>query len=266
MAKPPATTSPEDVSSTSDPRFADLPPSKTEWFSLIINFTFVAAGLLLLPSSPDVGIVTVAFFGTCLATTLAFQWRRHLDRIFRVRTVEVVGGVRIKPQRRMIFLMGGWLVVLGLLMYANSRPYPPLFQWLCLLIATFGIGFVGAALLGRLPSGFLQFDPEGLTIGVGRWHMQVPWKNITRVTQGEYHMNPVIYIDIVIDEMRISPPSQRLKALKKMNFNRAMLGAPFMLMPMHYGIPAPVLAGAIRRYCKSEKARVGLIKSITYDA
>jgi hypothetical protein len=235
------------------------PPQKTEWMLLIVNISFVLTGLVLLPSSPDAGIVTIAFFGTCLVTTLAFQWRRHLDLIFRAQSIEVAGGVKIKPQRRIIFLMGGWLAVLGPLMYVYSGTYPPIFQWLCLLIGAIGIGLVIAAALGLLPRGFLQFDPEGLTIGTGGWTVQLPWDSISNVGQGEYHMNPVVYLDTEDSEtLVIVPDTKRGKALKRMEFNRSMLGAPFMLMPIHYGIPSPVLAGAIWHYCENEDARAGL--------
>lgn len=237
------------------------PPQKTEWLLLFINITFVVMGLVLLPSSPDMAIVTLAFFGTCLVTTLAFQWRRHLDGLFSVQTVAVVGGVKINPQRRIILLMGAWLMALGTVMYIYSDVYPVIFQWLCLLLVIIGAGLLVAALCRYLPRGFLQFDPDGLTIGEGTWQAKIPWTEFTHVTEGEYHMNPVVRLDIYdLDAVTISPPGFNEKARKHMSFNKGMLGAPFMLMPLHYGIPCPVLAGAIRRYCKSEKARAGLRK------
>jgi hypothetical protein len=243
------------------------PPQKTEWLLLLVNVTFVVLGLVLLPSSPDVGIVTLAFFGTCLATTIAFQWQRHLDHIFRVQTVEVVGGVKIKPRRRIIYIMGGWLVTLGAVMYVYSGSYPMIFQWLCLLLVAIGAGLLAAALAGFLPRGSLQFDPEGLTIDQGSWSVQIPWDEIDHVTQGEYHMNPVVGVDMKDDEvLAILPASKREKALKRLAFNRTMLGVSFMLMPLHYGIPRPVLAAAIERYCKSKKARAGLrLKAIGHQ-
>jgi hypothetical protein len=173
----------------------------------------------------------------------------------------VVGGVRIKPQRRMIYLMGGWLLILGTVMYWHSAPYPALFAWLCLLLTAFGLGFVLAALLGYLPVGYLQFDEDSLTIGETRWAVQIPWQDISSVYQGEYHMNPVVYLHVANNEaLTVTPPSLHTKAMKKMDFNRTMLGAPFMLMSMHYGIPRPVLAGAIERYRNSAAARAGLRK------
>lgn len=242
---------------TDDPPHS--PPQKREWLLLIINIAFVLLGTVMFPSSPDIAIVSIAFFGTCLLITLAFQWRRHLDRLFRARTVDVVVGVRIKPQRRLIFLMGGWLTALGTFMYVHSAVYPVVFLWLCVLLIVIGAGLLVAALLGLLPKGFLQFDPEGLTIGDFGWAVQIPWDSITDVHQGEYHMNPVVSIDFEdVDTVIITPPAKREKALKKLIFNANMLGAPIMLMPMHYGISRPVLAGAIIRYCNSSAARAGL--------
>jgi hypothetical protein len=239
------------------------PPQRQEWLLLIINIVFVATGVFLIPSSPDVGIVTLAFFGTCLLTTFAFQWRRHMDRIFRARTVEVVAGVKIKPQRRIILLMGGWLTGLGAIMYKYSGSYPIIFEWLCLLLVVIGFGLLISALMGVLPKGYLQFDPEGFTIGDFGWAMQIPWDNISDVQQGEYNMNPVVNIDFAdIDAVLISPAGKRQKALRKLVFNSNILGTPIMLMPMHYGIPRPVLAGAIIRYCNSAEARAGMRKAI----
>jgi hypothetical protein len=239
------------------------PPQKQEWGLLLINIVFVIMGAILIPSSPDVGIVTLAFFGTCLLTTLAFQWRRHLDRIFRARTVEVVAGVKIQPQRRIILLMGGWLTGLGTIMYTYSGTYPVIFEWLCLLLIVIGIGLLTAAFLGRLPKGYLQFDPEGLTIGDFGWAMQIPWDNISDVSQGEFNMNPIVGIGYAdFDDVIITPADKREKARKKLRYNITWMGSAVVLMPMHYGIPRPVLAGAIIRYCNSAEARAGLRKAI----
>jgi hypothetical protein len=243
------------------------PPQKTKWLLLVINITFVVSGLVLLPTKPDVGIVTLALFGSCLVTTIAFQWQRHLDHIFRVQTVEVVGGVKIKPRRRIIYIIGGWLVALGAVMYVYSGSYPLIFQWLCLLLVAIGAGSLAAALAGFLPRGSLQFDPEGLTIDQGSWSVQIPWDEIDDVTLGEYLTNPVVGVDMKDDEvLTILPTSKGEKALKHMAFNRTMLGVPFMLFPMHYGIPSLLLAAAIEQYCKSKNARAGLrLKAIGHQ-
>ena len=112
---------------TSDPPRRPRPTFQ-DWLLLAINVVFVAMGLVILPSKPDVGVVTLAFFGSCLVVTAGSVWRKLRDRRFSADTVEVVGGVPIRPRVGLFSLAGLWMLALGTVLIVFGHAYPLLFR------------------------------------------------------------------------------------------------------------------------------------------
>lgn len=234
-------------------------PNFRDWALLAINLAFVAMGLFLLRSEPRTGIVTLAFFGTCGAVAAGQVWRKLYDRRFEASLVEVQGGVPLRRSRMLNVLIGGWLLVLGIVLAMFGDGYPALFRWLSAFIALGGAGFVLAALSGYFPRGYLQFDPEGLTISSSTYRALLPWHAINVVQEAEHHGNAILLIDVAdLAGITIVPEAARAKALAQIAQSEAWLGAPFTIMPIHYGLSLPMLAHAVRRYAADPDARAKL--------
>jgi hypothetical protein len=227
-----------------------------EVLSVMINAAFALVGLVLLPSQPDVGIVTLAFFGSGALFLGWLQWQRYVEHKIAFTSVGVVGGVRLLPRRGFMLVMGAWLFVLGVVLVVFGERYSIIFQGLAAFVAACGLVAAVMAMLRLLPAGFLQFEPDGLIIGQRGWHVLVPWDCIYAVQQNELHNNPVIQLGVERnDALVVTPASAQAKADKAMAGGSLLNWGPFLIFPMHYGIPTPVLAGAIQRYASDAAAR-----------
>lgn len=239
------------------PRFP--PPTRREWVLLAINIVFVLLGLILLADDRDKGIVTLALFGSCLAVTAATIIRKRRYGNFSAEKVDVVGHVPIRPKTGLMQLSGAWLAILGVIFVVFGHDYSLLFRCLGGVIAIAGAAVLVAALTGRWPGGFLQFDPEGLTIANRLWRAQLLWDEITSVQEAEYHSNPVLLIAVADAAMLdITPPQARGRAIVAIAQRRGMMGADFAIMTTHYGIDLPVLAETVARYVGNAGARAEL--------
>jgi hypothetical protein len=236
-------------------------PFRISWhdrWPIIGNVLFGVLGLLMMPSKPDVGLVTFTFFGTGGFFLAWLQWRKYQEHRLTLTSVEVAGGVRIRPSG-FLLVMGLWMAVVGLVIYFFGGSYPALMRWLGAFIAVCGIVFSVLAVLRIFPAGFLQFEPAGLIIGHRGWQVLVPWDRIYVVQQNEMHSNPVITIGVIDrDALEITPSSMEAKARKILAGQSQWQWSPLIIFPMHYGIPAGVLAGAITRYVEDAGARRNL--------
>ncbi len=139
-------------------------PSVMDWLLVALNVAFVAMGLLILPHERDTGLVTIAFFGSCLAVAAGTVLRKLRYRRFSAERIVVAGGVPIRPSAIFMPLLGGWLGVLGVVMFVFGHEYPLMFRAIAVFVAVVGVVVLALSFTGRLPGGFLQFDPEALTI------------------------------------------------------------------------------------------------------
>jgi hypothetical protein len=234
-------------------------PTRRDWLLVALNAVFVAGGLLMLPSKPDVAIVTLAFFGSCLAIAVANVWRKLRDRKFTAETIDVAGGVPIRPKRGLFLGLGAWLLILGIVLIVFGHAYPLLFRWLAGFIAVVGATLFVGTLVGYWPAGYLQFDPEGLTIADRGWRVVLPWNEITSVVEGDYQSNPVLLICVAdASRLAVEPPQSHAQAMKKIARMQTYMGADFAIMTTHYGIDLPTLASAVLRYATDAAARAGL--------
>src|SRR5688572_29358707 len=150
-------------------------PGIVDWAVLTIGVLFVALGLFLLPHEPDVAIVTLAFFGSCALVAAHTVLRKRADSRADLRWAGLVGGVPIRPSRTGAFLLASWITVLGITLLIFGGTYPPAFRAISWLLAAIGALLLLAWLLGWVPAGYLQFDPNGITIAGRRSSYRVPW-------------------------------------------------------------------------------------------
>jgi hypothetical protein len=224
-----------------------------------MNFLFVVAGVLILPQNRDGGIVTIALFGSFLVVSAGIVLRKLRDRRFAAERVAVAGGVPIRASTTLLPLLGGWLAILGVVLFVFGHDYPMLFRAIAAFLAVIGVVLLALALTRRLPGGFLQFDPDALIIAQRRWRARLPWDDIVAVHEGELSSNPVLLVSVADGSgLDIAPAAARAQALRDIGRTRALTGADFMVMPQHYGIALPLLAATIVRYVQDQSARAEL--------
>ena len=226
---------------------------------VVIGVAFVAMALVILPGKPDVGIVTLAFFGSCLMVFVSTIVRKYRFRRFHAVGIDVAGGVPIRPPRWRVLLLGGWLLILGAIMEHFGATYPMMFRLLGGFVAVVGAALLAGVQMGWLPRGYLQFDQDGLTIDHGRWRAMIPWNHIAGVREGELHDNPVLLISVDdVEAIVFEPAGIRAQGLRSIDSTQAWHGAHVMIMPAHYGIDLPVLTAAVVRYAHDRAARAEL--------
>jgi hypothetical protein len=244
---------------TTSPNSAYPKPSILDWVLLGIGVLLVLGGLFILPSDPNTGIVTIAFFGLCTAVQGAAVVRKLRFRRMNPVRVEIIGGVPIKPLRTNVIIIGTALAGLGVIILVFGRHYGFLFWLLGWLLAAVGLALLAGVATGLVPAGHLQFDPRGLTIA-GRGHAYlVPWDNISRMSAGEYNRNPTLFIWLHRnDAVEVDPPEYKGKVLKRFTMTTRLMGAPVILMTSQYGLALPLLAQAMERYVAVPSARAEL--------
>lgn len=230
-----------------------------DWFLLGINIVFVVCGLFILTRNRDVGIVALALFGSCLVTSLGTILRKYRFRTIAAEKVDVVGGVPIRPKSVNMLLLGAWLFVLGIILFVFGSGYPLIFRIISCCFAFVGVAVFAAALTGHLPGGYLQFDPEHLTVAKRGWRADIPWGAIAAVKEIEFNSNPVLLISVTDwTQLEIVPPDAAERAFKSIARTRAHMGAEFAIWTTQYGIDLPVLAAAVTRYATDAPARTEL--------
>jgi len=231
-------------------------PGLRDWALLTINVVFVALGLFVLPHNRDVGIVTLALFGACLAVTVGTVLRKFRFRRLRALKAEIVGGVPIRQSRTQVLLTAVVLTLVGVVMVLFGRSYGLIFWTLAWLMALTGGALTIAALAGLIPNGYLRFDPGGITFGRARYSYLVPWDNIAQVGAGQMHDNSALFIWLRdYHRVTVDPSEKRARVLKSFATGMAWAGAPIMLLPSRYGIDLPFLMLALERYLNEPAAR-----------
>ncbi len=178
--------------------------------------------------------------------------------------IDVAGRVPIRPSRTFLPLLGGWLAILGVVLFWFGGGIGPIFQAIAVIIAVAGIGTLLLALTGFATAGYLQFDPDALTIAQRRWAARIPWDDIVRVQEGEYQSNPMLLITVAAPaELEIVPAKSRDLAMHDIARTGGLMGADFAVMTWHYGIALPVLAETVARYVNDATVRAELRPRLT---
>ena len=230
-------------------------PSWRDWMLLSIALLFVIAGLLILPRNPNVGIVTLAFFGTCAVVFLGSIARELRFQRFRASRVEVAGGVPIRPSRGRILLAGGWLTVLGFVIMTFGAAYPLLMRVLAGFIAAVGLVIVAGALMGWFPREFLQFDGDAFTIARRGYRARIPWDHIAHLDAGVYNNNAILLIWVDDLGAVIFDPEGAEADAYRATAGGPMFGAHFALTTRWYSFDLAVLTAAILSYARDANAR-----------
>lgn len=242
-------------------------PDLRDWALLAIGVAFVVMGLVILPSKPDVGIVTLAFFGLCTAVFASTIIRKLAYRRPRPLKVEIVGGVPIRQSLVVTLTLGGALLATGAILVAFGRSYGLVFWSLSWIIAITGAALLLGRALGFVGTGYLQFDPEGITLGQRGWAYTAPWEQIIEVRETEYNSNPLLLIWLLkLESVVAEPPAARARVLAHLIRNTAYLGAPIAIMTSQYGLDLPLLSAAVKRYASDPSARAELgQRLLTHD-
>ena len=230
-----------------------------DWLVFCISVVFVVTGLFILPSNRDVGIVTVAFFGTCGAISAVTIARKLRFSRMRPLHAEIAGGIPIRPSQASLFTVGAGFAGLGSSLVVFGRSYGTIFWSLSWLTALVGALLLVGLALRWLPVGYIQFDPDGITIGQRRCAFMVPWDRVARIGSGEFHDNPVLYI--WLDEPQsviVHPPERRPDVIKHLTTNVRWVGAHVMLMTTQYQLDIPPLMCALERYIAHPASRAEL--------
>jgi len=239
------------------PRFAR--PGLKDWLLLAIGVAFVVMGLLSLPHKPNVGIVTIAFFGSCAVAAGHTVLRKRADSRADLRWAGLVGGVPIRPSRTGVWLLSLWLTILGAILVIFATSYPTTLRAIAWLILLIGAGMSFACARGWIPAGHLQFDPEGITIAGRKRSYLVPWDRIAAVSPGDMYDNPALFVFLNgVDGIRTEPPEDHEKTLKGFETSEAWAGAPIVVMTGLYKLPLPALVAALERYVADPSARAEL--------
>jgi len=231
----------------------------TEWLVAGLSLSFVVIGVAMVRDRSEFAVPTLAFFGVCASVAIVTIVRKRRFARLRPLTVEIVGGVRIRPSRVYVGVLATTLLGLGLVML----PYVPresIILMLCIGVMLAAGAFLAVGLItGRLPVGFLQFDPGGLTIGQRRASFTVPWDAIAAVAPGELHDNAVLLLWVRdMDAVLVRPQRDRPRVVAGLRSNRNWVGADVMIMTSQYGIDLPLLLSAVERYVADPSAREGL--------
>lgn len=249
----------------------DNPPPRPElrdWALLAIGVAFVLMGLIILPSNLNVGIVTLAFFGPCAALFVWIIIRKLRARRPLPLKVEITGGVPIRQSVTHILLSGGTLLLMGAVLVVFGRSYGIVFWSLSWVMALAGGAVLLARALGWLGTGYIQFEPNGITIGQRGWAYTAPWDQVTEVHEAEYHSNPLLLIWLAdLGSLTVAPPQARARVLANLMSSSRNLGAPIAIMTSQYSLDLPLLSAAVRRYASNPSARAELAQRLlTHDA
>ncbi len=238
-------------------------PTVGDWLLLGISLAFVGMGAAIVRTDRNVGIITLALFGlgACVfASIIVRKWRYRRSPPLQV---SLVGGVPIRPLRSRLLLLalglGGFSGVIlvfgrsyGLLFWSMGWLIGGCSAWLLLRLAT-----------GRLPEGYIQFDPLGVTIARHQWACVVPWDAVSRLETAEWHDNPVLLIFLRDPAaVQAKPPQCQARCLRAMASNMRWIGAPLVIMTSQYGLDLPWLVQALERYRVEPEARIELAQHL----
>jgi hypothetical protein len=229
--------------------------SVRDWLLLLIGVAFVICGAIILPSNLDVGIVTIAFFGSCAVVPGSAILRDLRSRPMPDR-VTIAGGVAIRPSRLFLGGISVWVIVVTSICLIFGDSYPLIFHVLVGGVLLTGCGMLLAVTTGRLPGTYLRFDPEGVTFGYRRYSFLAEFDNIATITITEIQRNHFLLMRLHdADLIEVIPVENRSGALKTMHRCERLYGAHIMVPTGHYRMSPALLAQALHRYVTEPSSR-----------
>jgi len=235
-------------------------PTRRDWLLLALGLGLTLMGVVVLPSKPDVAIVTVTMFGLASVTFLITVLRKLRAARERPVSATVVGGTLIRPSRLRVALLGGGLLAFGIVVVVFGGTYPVLFVaigWFVLLV---GAVVLGGLAIGWLPVGGLRFDPEGMTIFRKGWSVTIPWNNVRGLAASEFHSNPLLLINLRdVHAVEVHPTEAMTRYVREVGNSRGVFGADVGIGTGGYELDLPLLLTALQRYVTDPKSREELV-------
>jgi hypothetical protein len=234
-------------------------PTLRDWALAAVGLLFVAGALLVFQREPAMAVGTIALFGACAALGVRNVVRKRRFARLRPLSVEIVGGVPLRPSRLYTALLGGGVLSVGLALVP-----PGLDGRLVLLICAGVMVLAGAFLLGgvakgKLPIGFVQFDEGGLTVGQRTSTFTIGWDNVLGVWPGEFHDNAVLFLSVRdLAALAVHPAEAKARTMARLSLDQRVVGAHVMILTGSYGIDLPLLVAAIEGYVSDPASRAGL--------
>lgn len=238
-----------------------------EIFAIVAAAGFSTIGLL---HWHHTGMPTGLFVGVFFAAaTAANAWPllRRLRATAPPVEVSVIGGAPIRPSRGRLMAVGAACTTIGTLLCAWAAGQFALAGLIGAPLLIAGLAALIGSLSGRLPVGFLRFDPAGLTVGHARFRYGIAWQGIAAVDASEFAGQPVVLIRLAASAQLATQPARHGEALQRLcRRNQYRFGAPVVIFPGSFGISAQVLARAIARYACEEGSRPELGRQALVEA
>ena len=234
-------------------------PTLKDWALLTIGLVFVALGVAMARVRPAAGVGTIVFFGACAAVGWMNVVRKRRFARLRPLSVEIVGGVKLRPLRLQAGLLASGILIVGLALLPLGLTAPVAVLVCIVIMIAAGAFVLGGVLMRKLPVGFLQFDERGVTIGQRASSFLIDWDNILAARPGEFHDNAVLLLSVRdLGALVVHPPEAKAKTVARLHSSEVWLGAHVMIMTGTYGIDLPLLAAAVERYVSDPNSRRGL--------
>jgi hypothetical protein len=223
---------------------------------LVGTLILVSTGIILIVTTGIslFNVTYLSFCGICLATSVNTIARKFGYRAFRATKVGVIGGVAIRARRARLFALGSIFFELGALLFMTPDPIELEVISISIFLMFVGTTLILGTIMRLWPSSFIQFDPNGLTIGCRNWRALIPWEAISSVGAKEIFENPFVCLSLKgQDSIGVQPASARAKAIK--GLRGGIPGADVAIPTFVFGLDLPVLAAAIARYRSDPTAR-----------
>ena len=231
-------------------------PRRGDWALLVVSAVFVAMGLLMLLKKPRAAVVTLAFFGGCLALAIFNVVEKRRFSRYRATRVEIAGGVPLRPSRAKTFGVGVSVLAVGGVPLLVDEGMPLHVRACFWLMALAGAALSVLVVLGKAPVGFVQLDPPGITFGHRGYAMLVPWDAIRAIAMGELSHNAALFLHLARpDQVQAIPAHAAARVAKQLSTNLAWNGAHIVLLTSQYGLDLPLVAQALERYVRDPNAR-----------
>lgn len=220
----------------------------------------MAVGGLFIREDLNAAISCIVFFGIGTFVSAASILRKlRFRQESRVNEAEIVGGVPIRPSRRVALMVGLAMFIIGSVLLYFGDPFPLIYTLSVFVLTSMGACILLGVIFRFLPFGYIQFDPPGLSIGERLWTLIIPWDQIAFVVPGGLDDNVMLLLGIFqIEAVEVRPEKYREKVLKRIKSNMRWFGVPVTIMPSRYGLSLPLLIKAIERYITIPASRNAL--------
>lgn len=224
-------------------------PTRLEWFVALIGFLFCIGGILLLPKNFNIAITTISFFGVVFLTAVITIFGKIRASKFQNQSVSVAGGINIRPSRFRIFLLSFTLIFSGGVLFYFGDHYPVIIKILSFIIFATGVILLLLLVMKIIPADYIRFESTGFILG-RRWgEVCIPWSEISDCQPGDMHSNQAVFLWInSLAHLEVIPQERFSTIQKEVQTNQESMGFHFMILTGLYGIYAPVLSEAIKRY------------------